>query len=189
MKPGIGAGILTCLLKKTLVISCLLLLFMNQLGYYCLHIIKQHQLKEQVKQELLVSLPSQLLEKIDATANKELLQWEEQDKEFYLKGQLYDVARIEKQNDRVYLYCLNDKKEEQLLAEFSRQIRYGYDAAGNSTGKLFQIKLRLPDLVNIVNELPLKCVGAALHEYAIFNEDLVFSSKDVETPPPESIHS
>jgi len=167
------------------VILFLLLLFINQLGYYCIHIFKQYQLKEQVKQELLASLPLFFLEKIDATANKNHLQWEEAGKEFYLNGQLYDVAKIEEQAGRVYLYCINDKKEEQLLTDLSKQIKAGHDAASNNTGKGHEIKLRLPDLVNVSNEFSVTFTEPIVHEYALFNEEIIFSAKDVDIPPPK----
>ncbi len=176
-------------MKKTLVISLLFLLFINQLGYYCIHLLKLNQLKGAVKQQLLTSLSSTALERIDAIANKDLIKWEEPGKEFYLKGQLYDVARIVSEGGSRYLYCFNDKNEEQLLTDLSQQIRSAHDAPITGKSGSHEIKLRLPDLVKISDDAREITPAGIPFEYARFADDIVFPAKDVDTPPSESIYS
>ena len=89
-------------MKKTITISFLLLLFFSQMGYYFFYMFQQHQIKEAVKHELLAKLPESSLEIIDANAQKNDIEWEEEGKEFYLHGQMYDVAFIKISNGITY---------------------------------------------------------------------------------------
>ena len=42
------------------------------------------------------------------------LKWEEKNKEFRLKGKMYDVSAIETKGDKVFVYCVFDKSETSL---------------------------------------------------------------------------
>jgi hypothetical protein len=49
--------------------------------------------------------------------------WEEEGKEFYQDGQLYDVVKSVTTGGKTVLYCINDKKEEELIRAFSKALR------------------------------------------------------------------
>jgi len=120
-------------LKKTITISFLLLLFFSQMGYYFFYMFQQHQIKEAVKHELLAKLPESSLEIIDANAQKNDIEWEEEGKEFYLHGQMYDVAFIKISNGKKLIYCLNDSKEEGLMKRFANAVNSGNEQNSRQT--------------------------------------------------------
>lgn len=84
-----------------------------------------------MKHRLLASVPEQLLQVINADVNKEAIEWEEAGKEFFLHGQLYDVAYIKTVNGHTFIYCLNDHKEDQLLKNLSAVAAGQSDQPGN----------------------------------------------------------
>jgi hypothetical protein len=47
------------------------------------------------------------------------LNWKEEN-EFEYKNEMYDVAKIERIGDNVFIYCVRDEMEEQLIANFER---------------------------------------------------------------------
>jgi hypothetical protein len=157
---------------------------MNQLSYYSIHLLRQNQVKEQVKKQLLATISLSSLDMIDAIANKDLIQWEDPGKEFYLHGQLYDVARIMNRNGRIYLYCLNDKKEEQLLENLSNQVKASNDAANDNGGR-HVVKFQIPDFVVFSNEMPANHSLLISKEYAPCTIKIVSSFREVVTPPPD----
>ena len=47
------------------------------------------------------------------------LNWKEEN-EFEYKGEMYDVARIDRSGENVFIYCIRDEIEEQLIANFEK---------------------------------------------------------------------
>ena len=47
------------------------------------------------------------------------LNWKEEN-EFEYKGKMYDVAKIDISGDYVFIYCIRDEMEEQLIANFEK---------------------------------------------------------------------
>ena len=134
-------------MKKSLTISFLLLLFFSQPGYYFIYVIQQYQLKESIKEKLLATIPEASLDIIDAGINKNDIEWEEEGKEFYLHGLLYDVAAIKIINGRTLIYCLNDKKEEQLLQDLAKAVSSGNDQNTTSKHGGHTVKFQLLDYI------------------------------------------
>ena len=147
---------------------------------------QQYQIKESVKHELLAKLPESSLEIIDANAHKNDIEWEEQDKEFYLHGQMYDVAFIKIINGKKLIYCLNDSKEEDLLKRFANAVNLGNEQNSTSKHGHHIIKLQLSDYVMLsqytttINER----VSAAYIDHSFA---LITNITEVSTPPPDLI--
>ena len=171
-------------MKRAIIISSLLLLFFSQVGYQFIYIIQQHKAKEDAEKQLLSTLPESSLEVIDLSADKNDIQWEEEGKEFYLRGQLYDVAKTKNVNGRTLLYCLNDKKEKQVLQDLSKAVGTGNDQSTDSKGGKHTIKFQLTDLfafsesaISIQEFIPQKHIN--------FNVPIISSIKKIITPPPK----
>jgi hypothetical protein len=173
-------------LKKTTAISFLLLLFFSQAGYYFFYKFQQQRVKEAVKQDLLAKMPESSLEIIDANAHKNDIKWEEEGKEFYLHGQMYDIAYIKMINGQVLIYCLNDSKEEALLKGFASAINSGNEQSSSNKGGHHTIKFQLPDYVipaqqTTVTDEPLSV------KYVNHTIALTTNVTKIFTPPPDLI--
>jgi hypothetical protein len=107
--------------------------------------------------------------------------------EFRYKGKMYDIVKEVKTNESVIFYCINDKKEEQLLSQFSEQIKnsIGSDSPiGKMMKKLINYSLNdlfcfinnllyIPNYINIINF----CQSITLNSLKI----------DIPSPPPKYI--
>jgi hypothetical protein len=173
-------------LKKTITISFLVLLFFSQIGYYFFYMFQQHEIKEAVKHALLSKLPESSLEIIDANAHRNDIEWEEEDKEFYLHGQMYDVAFIKIINGKKLVYCLNDSKEEDLLKSLANAVNSGNEQ--NSTGKHGHhvIKFQLSDFV-MLSEHTIAINEPVSVKYIDHSVTLITNLTEIFTPPPDLI--
>lgn len=93
-----------------------LLLCISQTGFYAAFLFQQYQVKASARAHVLSSLPLSSLIRIE---QQDGLQWEEAQKEFYFDGNLYDVVKICQESDKTVFYCVNDKKEMQLLTSWA----------------------------------------------------------------------
>jgi hypothetical protein len=173
-------------LKKTITISFLLLLFFSQAGYYFFYMFQQYQIKESVKHELLAKLPESSLEIIDANAHKNEIEWEEEDKEFYLYGQMYDVAFIKMISGKKLIYCLNDSKEEELLKRFANAVNSGNEQNSTSKHGHHIIKFQLSDFI-MLSEYTITINELVSVKYIDHSLALITNITEVFTPPPDLI--
>lgn len=108
--------------KKSIVVTLLAVMIYNYAGYYAICLAIEWHLEEEMEESLLKNAPESLLEKIIYTGNEQHIHWEEEGREFLLNGQLYDVVKIKKENDKIVLLCINDKKEEDLVQQLSEVV-------------------------------------------------------------------
>lgn len=161
------------------------LLFTSQLGYYFIYSFQQHLIKEKMEKELLAKIPESSLEVIVAEEHGTKIVWEEKNKEFSLDGVMYDVASIKKLDGKTYLYCINDKKEKELLDNLVKAVRSANDNNNNrQSGN--SIKIQFPDLIADKNETEPSVLVSINPRYISFNVDLVTSVKEVSFPPPKA---
>jgi hypothetical protein len=128
-------------LKKIVAIIILISAFTSQVGYYFIYSFQQWQLKAAIKKELFSALPDSSLEIIIAEEHAGAIQWQEEGKEFYLNGILYDVVKAKKTNNKTILYCLNDYKEKHLLAKLARVVHAGRSGKSNKGMVKFQFSI------------------------------------------------
>ena len=107
--------------------------------------------------------------------------WKEENKEFSIEGVLYDVARIKKTEGKTFLYCINDKKEKQLLDGLSKAVNANH---GNKQEKN-SIKSLLADLV-CMNDEEQSTIFSVPSIYSLFNVTLVSSFEEIYSPPPKA---
>ena len=74
----------------------------------------QSSQKDVIKGKILNQLKEEELQVISLTDNKEIY-WEEKGEEFLFRGEMYDVVKTKTVNGKVMLYCINDKKEKELV--------------------------------------------------------------------------
>lgn len=138
-----------------------------------------------MEKELLAKIPESSLEVIVAEEHGTKIVWEEKNKEFSLDGVMYDVASIKKVDGKIYLYCINDKKEKELLDNLVKAVRSANDNNNNrQSGN--SIKIQFPDLIADKNETEPSVLVSINPQYISFNVDLVTSVKEVSSPPPKA---
>ena len=170
-------------MKRSITIFVLSLLFFSQIGYRIIYLIQQHELKEAAEARLLSAVNSDQFEQITEEDNLNNIVWEEAGKEFSLNGQLYDVAKKEVVNGKTILYCLNDKKEEQLVEEMIKKERSNADnTSGNKDGK-HTIKFQLSDFTEPAQNTLFATIKI-IQTYREYTAPVHWVIKEVNTPPP-----
>jgi hypothetical protein len=121
-------------LKRVGAIIIVLLLFYTQLGYYGQFMFLQWQMKEAARESWIAALPDRSFFVVRLSDVNETGKWEEAGKECWYKDHLYDVIRRKTIGDVVWLYCMDDEREEHLIrqsGEFTRATQDGPDKKTN----------------------------------------------------------
>jgi hypothetical protein len=150
-------------------------------------LFQQHEIKEAAKHELLSKLPESALEIIDGTAYKNDIEWEEEDREFYLHGQMYDVAFIKIVNGKKLIYCLNDSNEEDLLKRLAKAVDSRNEQ--NSSGKNDHhiIKFQVSDFIILTLNTLTTINEPESIKYIDHQVALITNVTEISTPPPDLI--
>lgn len=103
-------------MRKRMAFVLLMLIFFSQVGYYGLFAIEQELIRYEQKRKLLSTLGNDELERIPWEAS---MQFMDDDQEFALNGNRYDIVRTTVEDGiRVY-YAVNDKNETLLLKKLA----------------------------------------------------------------------
>lgn len=148
---------------------------------------QQHEIKEAAAHALLAKLPESTLEIIDANAQKDDIEWEEEGKEFYLHGQMYDVAYIKLTNGKKLIYCLNDRKEEDLMKRFASAVNSGNEQNRSNKDEHHTIKFQLSDYIILSQHLTTINEPFASVKYIDHGVALITNVTEIFTPPPDLI--
>jgi hypothetical protein len=135
-----------------------------------------------MKAQLFAKLPESSLEIIVAEETKNI-QWQDDGKEFSLNGEMFDVTKIKKENGKTVLYCINDKKEKELLQNFAKAMKA--DAANGKSGKL-GIKFQFTDYIITSVEKPGGQISRIGTKFTVYNSALSFTIKEITAPPPRA---
>jgi hypothetical protein len=163
----------------------LTLLFFSQIGYRFIYLIQQHELKEQAEAQLLSTINNDQFDQINEDDNRDNIIWEEEGKEFSLNGQLYDVAKKEVINGKTIFYCLNDKKEEQLIEEMSKKEKSNTCNSSNNKDGNPTVKFQLSDFVVYPQNMLFSTIQI-IQTYGEYSTPLRSIIKEVNTPPPNN---
>ncbi|MGI8582792.1 MAG: hypothetical protein ACR2KX_11365 [Chitinophagaceae bacterium] len=106
------------MLKRLSLIILIVALAYCQVGYYFAMRRSQSMQKDVIKQQIFSKLKDVELDIISPDDNQQIY-WEDEGKEFLFKGQMYDVVKTKIINGKVVLYCLNDKKEKELIDNYN----------------------------------------------------------------------
>ena len=106
-------------LKKLSLIAIIAVLAYSQVGYYFVLRYSQSVQKKSIKHKIRSQLKDADLEIISLTDNNENIVWLEEDKELLFKEEMYDVVRRKTVNGKTLLYCINDKKEKDLVEKYN----------------------------------------------------------------------
>ncbi len=79
----------------------------------------QYSIQHEIKMEFRNHADERTLTQIELTPSTlASMHWEKANKEFILDGKMYDVVKTKTIKGKKILYCINDKKEQQLLGNF-----------------------------------------------------------------------
>ena len=76
------------------------------------------KIEKSVKEELIEFF---IFDKKDVAENKIDFKWIHS-REFIYNGEMYDIVKKEENDKQLFLYCINDKKEEKLEEEFAKKV-------------------------------------------------------------------
>ena len=101
-------------MKKALSLSLLLELAVHVVGFYVYFTLRMMEIRQQKRYELSL-LPTDQLDLIEVDRADFQPAWEEE-MEMQWNNRMYDIARIEKTDSVVKIYCKHDADEDDLLA-------------------------------------------------------------------------
>ena len=174
----------------------LLLLLYNSVGYYFVFRI-QHQKAEEDFQEYInsaiISEEELTLFKIPVVeyASKGGRDFDRVEGDFEQNGKFFEIVKQKLENDTVYVYCINNEREEALYAQLSDHINThiidGKPTKNNKSEKTYK---------NLLKEYLPKTNGLVFHNqpYLLidncnfaYNKTLVSVYLPISNPPPEII--
>ena len=175
-------------MKKTLPIILLSIFLFNVAGYYFAFKIEQIQIKEEMESEIKSGLNTADLTKITfSKTDLASIEWIEDNKEMRYNNALYDVVKSDETSTTLSFYCINDSKEQSLIADLENHINT-HVIANNKTEKNSKkstdniTKLYFSTKQNLGN------VSTTFsHDYIPYH--LIFNSTflEINAPPPEFV--
>jgi hypothetical protein len=102
-------------LKRSGAISILVILFYTQLGYFGQFVIQQRILKEEARESWIAALPDRCFFRVQQAAVDTAGHWTEAGRECWYNNHLYDVIRRKIEDGIVWLYCMDDEREANLI--------------------------------------------------------------------------
>jgi hypothetical protein len=138
-----------------------------------------------MKKQLLASLPENNFTVFELSAISGDIIWEEQGKEFSLKGEMYDVAKIKINGKHTWLFCLTDQKEAQLLKARADAVKSGSEQNSDNKQGSQIIKFQMTDCVisERQHELIQAVYTGSIHPE--YTETILYATKQINTPPPK----
>lgn len=150
------------------------------MGYYIIYRFQLRQIKREMKAQIFAQLPKSSFQLIIAEDHNTIA-WKDDGKEFMLNGEMFDVAKIKKENGKTILYCINDKKENELLRDFVKAMKN--DASKNKSGKS-SIKFQYTDFTINSTEYNEGAISLPAYIFTLFSSSLSTVHKEINAPPP-----
>ncbi len=114
-------------MRKVVSILVIIAFLFNISGYYIIFSLIQREIKSDFRSYLkynfnkedviILNIPNS-----EINGKNSEFRWTEKD-EFLYKGKMYDVVKSEQHNNTSVFYCINDTKEERLLAIYESSIK------------------------------------------------------------------
>lgn len=154
------------------------------MGYYFLYVYKQYEIKQEIKQELISTLPLTSFQSF-ASDDRNII-WEEKDKEFSVDGKMYDVATTKIINGKKTYYCLSDEKETDLVNTYFKKNTSEQETSKQKRSKIdFQLQtIAFSQQEDILEEF---CLINNKNKYPIICQNAISKCISVVSPPPKSL--
>jgi hypothetical protein len=102
------------MLKRILSILVLILFLAHFAGFYIYFVVQLKQVRHEMRNQLR-NLPAEELELLTLTP-EEFQNAKVEEHEVKVDGKMYDIARVEKREGKILVYCLHDAAEDNLFA-------------------------------------------------------------------------
>ncbi len=149
-------------------------------GFYVYFIVRLGDLRMNMREKL-AELPADQLEALRIPLNQFKTSWIE-DKEMNWQGKMFDIARVEHQDNIVIVYCIHDKDEDNLLSFIGAVIdmsQQDTQSTPSSVTQFFSLKYVLAPLNG--QERPVREITSPICSYRVsFNPVFILPV----TPPP-----
>ena len=100
---------------------------------------------------------------------------------------MYDVAKIVLVDGKKILYCLSDKKEDQLLIDLAKTVKSGTDDNAPGKDSKHTIKFESSDFIAITKN-PFVKKSFVIQRYPDYAVAKYTTIKEVNTPPPNTFY-
>jgi hypothetical protein len=141
-------------------------------------------MKEAAREARVSALPDAVLLRVSLAEMKASGQWEEEGKECWYKGHLYDVIRQRTVGGTTWLYCLDDEREERLIQGSVDVTRANQDQPAKQTGHT--IAISICDLICETPRWNIRPLPAATRRYSLMEKRRLTSRyARVVIPPPK----
>jgi hypothetical protein len=178
-------------LKKILSTIILALFVYNSIGFLAIHPLISLYFKSLGFQEAENNSENKRIELIvlrkEDILSKKINYERISSSELRLNGNLYDIVKEVEKDSNIFLYCINDKREESLLKEFCKKIddNVANRKQRNSTYNVFKKSITEPVSYLTIIEADANQLTYSKH----YVENYSFVWKEVITPPPQKIIS
>jgi len=157
---------------------------MSQIGHHLVFTLAKWNAKEIISRDLQFNIVNDLVEKI---ADNKNIHWVEENEEFELAGNMYDVLKKEVINHQNVFYCINDQKESGLIQVYNHWIQNEHS---NNQGK--------QNTKSILKYTQIECAFSALkvqinkycstiNKFYAKTSATTYRSLLVEGPPPKHL--
>jgi hypothetical protein len=102
------------LLKRIISISLVTIFLLHFAGFYVYFILRLSEIHKEMRSELR-NRPAEKLQVLILTKS-DFEKAKAGDDEIKVNGKMYDIARVERKNQRVTVYCMQDGAEDNLLS-------------------------------------------------------------------------
>lgn len=166
-------------MRKWILILLTSIFLFNTGGYFVWFSVLKLNIHKEIRHEIEKGLKEKELSLIIVSnSNKADICWTKPDKEFKYKGEMYDVVKVKIKNQKRYYYCINDSKENRLIAHFdkSQHAKKSIEKIVNRTHNLY-FPLQFSLSTN-------RCTS----DFRYLTMDVFYASTIVDTlsPPPKS---
>jgi hypothetical protein len=158
------------------------------MGYYLVFRIRQIELKAEVKTYLKTHTNDHHLTHfqfvvLNGQVQDSRLNWEDED-EFELSGNMYDVIGKSIKGDTLIIHCLKDEKENSLVKSFEHLQNSQSRDGKNKSASLLQFfgNLYVATELDSVPEI----IIPELTSFNCYNPLLINRSSEILTPPPKN---
>lgn len=178
------------MLRKVFSLFLLSVFVFNIIGYYLIFDISDIQIKNQV---------AETISKISVISNAKMIKVHlsdirEYDKdEIWYNGKLYDILKKETKNDSLFIFILNDQKEEDLITDLGMYVERNFDAVFHGGASKHPVKAEPKNFL----EKYLPNAATPWSDNFINTRTIYISTQDLDssyilsilTPPPEKMMS
>lgn len=171
-------------MKRSGAILILAILFYTQLGYFGQFVIRQCILKEEAREAWVAALSDRCFFRVQLTAVDAAGHWTEAGRECWYNNRLYDVIRRKTENGVVWLYCMDDEREANLIRQSDEVTQANHD--GPEKKATHSLSFRIGDWVaertSLTMERPLSVIQ---HCYGDRPRYLSVGYAEIVIPPPK----